>query len=111
MKGTSCLVLLIGAHTAGRPWVEYEIKKAWEDRKGVVGIYIHNLKDLNEKQSPKGRNPFDTFSTGDGTSKKSFSTIVKAYDPPSSDSQKVYKWISDHIEDAVAEAITIRAKN
>src|SRR4051812_35176336 len=45
MRGKSCLVVLIGPRTAGRPWVEYEIKKAWRDGRGVVGIYIHSLKN------------------------------------------------------------------
>ena len=30
MKGRSCAVVLVGAETANRPWVKYEIKKAWE---------------------------------------------------------------------------------
>ena len=43
----SCLVVLIGSTTSTRKWVKYEIKKAYELNKGIVGIYIHNLKDKN----------------------------------------------------------------
>lgn len=43
--GKSCLIVLIGEDTANRKWVKYEIEKAWNDGKGVLGIYIHNLKD------------------------------------------------------------------
>jgi len=32
MRGKSCEVVLIGASTAGRKWVKYEIEKAWDDR-------------------------------------------------------------------------------
>ena len=58
MKGKSCLVVLIGTSTAGRRWVNHEITKAWNDGKGVLGIYIHNLKNLAGQQSLKGSNPF-----------------------------------------------------
>ena len=48
MNGTSCLVVLIGQNTAkaaGR--VNYEITKAWNEGKGVVGVYINKLADKN----------------------------------------------------------------
>src|SRR5579875_3293725 len=44
LHGRSCVVVLIGSATAGRPWIEYEIKKGWADGKGVLGIHIHGLK-------------------------------------------------------------------
>lgn len=37
LKGKSCLVVLIGSETATRPLVIYEIQKAWEQGKAVVG--------------------------------------------------------------------------
>src|SRR5471030_1563080 len=49
LNGTSCAVVLIGANTAGRKWIKYEIESAWNAGKGVLGIYIHGLKDLEEK--------------------------------------------------------------
>src|SRR4051794_8544459 len=68
LKGKSCVVVLIGQATAGRKWVKHEMRKGWEDGKGVLGIYIHNLKDANENQATKGRNPLDdvTVSTKNG---------------------------------------------
>jgi hypothetical protein len=66
MKGKSCLVVLIGKETAGRKWVKYEIEKAWNDKKGVVGVYIHNLKNLAGEQDTKGNNPFTTFTMCEG---------------------------------------------
>jgi hypothetical protein len=89
MSGKSVEIVLIGANTAGRKWIKYEIKKGWNDGKGVLGVYVHNLKDSDGNQSSKGRNPFDDF-TVDG---KKLSAIVKAYDPPYSTSTSVY----DHI--------------
>lgn len=58
MKGTSCVIVLIGTETYQRPWVKYEIKKAWEDGKGLLGIHIHNLNCPNNGTCSKGTNPF-----------------------------------------------------
>ena len=106
LKGRSCTIVLIGEKTAGRKWIKYEIEKSWNDGKGLVGIYIHNLKDLNGNQSNKGRNPFEDFTMKrDG---KKLSSIVKAYNPPYTDSKKVYNYIAENLEDWIEEAINIR---
>jgi hypothetical protein len=109
MSGKSCVVVLIGSETAGRKWIEHEICKAWNDKKGVLGIYIHKLKNSDEKQSTKGANPFDsiTFSAN----KTKLSTIVKAYDPPYSDSTQVYGYIKKNLSDWVEDGIRIRDAN
>ena len=104
INGKSCAIVLIGTNTAGRKWIKYEIKKSWNDGKGVVGIYIHNLKNKDGYQSSKGKNPFDDF-TVDG---KKLSSIVKAYDPPSSIGTRVYDHIKTNLETWVEEAISIR---
>lgn len=106
MSGKSCDVVLIGATTAGRKWVKYEIKKAWDDGRGLVGVYIHNLKDMTGAQTEKGRNPFEDFTVG--SNKKSMSSIVKTYDPPYANSKDVYDYISSNIAAWVEEAIDIR---
>lgn len=104
MKGRSCAIVLIGSRTAGRKWINYEIEKAWNDGKGVVGIYIHGLKNQDGEQSDKGKNPFDSFTVGD----EKLSDIAKAYDPPYKRSTNVYSHIEDNISDWVEEAISIR---
>lgn len=106
LTGKSCCVVLIGANTAGRKWIKYEIKSAWNSDKGVVGVYIHRLKDLDGDQSSKGRNPFDDFTVG--KNKKKLSTVVKAYNPPYTDSKAVYNYISENLADWIEEAIEIR---
>lgn len=45
LKKRSCLVVLVGAKTSERKWVKYEIEKAMELNKGIVGIRINRLKD------------------------------------------------------------------
>jgi hypothetical protein len=106
MKGRSCAVVLIGTNTASRKWVKYEIKSAWNSGKGLVGIYIHNLKNSNGEQATKGVNPFSSFTMKKDDSK--LSDHVKAHDPPFTTSKYVYEHISDNLEDWIEEAIDIR---
>ena len=42
-------MVLIGAETANRPWVKYEIEQSIARKNGLLGIYIHRLKDLNKR--------------------------------------------------------------
>jgi hypothetical protein len=65
MKKRSCVVVLIGTETAQRPWVKYEIKKAWAERKGLLGIHINHLKDPKKGTCIKGANPFAPFTFKD----------------------------------------------
>lgn len=104
LSGKSVAIVLIGSKTAGRKWIKYEIKKAWEDGKGVLGIYVHNLKDKNGNQSTKGGNPFSAYKIGD----KNMADIVKAYDPPYTISKKVYDHINNSLPDWIEKAIKIR---
>jgi hypothetical protein len=104
LNGRSCTVVLIGENTAARKWINYEIKQSWDSRKGVLGIYIHNLKDSSSNQSKKGRNPFDDFTVDE----KKMSSIVKAYDPPYTISTNVYEHIKNNIQDWIEDAIRIR---
>jgi hypothetical protein len=106
LNGKSCNVVLIGENTAGRKWIKYEIEASWNANKGVVGVYIHRLKDFDGNQSSKGRNPFDDFTMGESDTK--LSSIVKAYNPPYSDSKDVYAYISENLADWIEEAIEIR---
>ena len=106
MQHSSCTVVLVGNKTADRKWINYEIAKSWDAGMGVVGIYIHGLKNKDKKISLKGNNPFDYINYGE--SGKKLSTIVKYYNPAGSNSKERYAWISEHLSDAVEEAIKIR---
>jgi hypothetical protein len=53
--------VLIGSETAKRKWVLYEIQRAWELGKAVIGINIHNLKCPRAGYGKKGENPFKAF--------------------------------------------------
>ena len=102
----SCTIVLVGAATAGRKWINYEIEKSWKDRKGVVGINVHNLKDSGGKQSFQGNNPFNNIVVNN----LSLHQVLKLYNPPYSDSKLVYDYISNNISAWVEEAVAIRNK-
>ena len=58
LDGSSVTVVLIGSETASRPYVRYEIDRSREKGNGMLGIYIHNMKDQNGRTSLQGANPF-----------------------------------------------------
>ena len=109
MKYRSCTVLLVGSNTADRKWINHEIVKSWDDGMGIVGIYIHGLKNKEGFISQRGSNPFDYITHGD-TGKK-LSAIVKCYNPQGRNSRERYDWISEHLSNVVEEAIRIRKGN
>jgi len=58
MAYKKAVIVLIGQETASRPWVKYEIKKAWADRKPLLGVHIHGLSSMGSVDS-LGRSPFN----------------------------------------------------
>lgn len=104
MANRSCLVVLIGASTSGRKWINYEIKKAYELNKGILGIYIHGLADDNSKQITKGSNPFYNILIGKDNER--LSKYVTCFDPPHVTSKYIYSDISENIEQLIEDAIT-----
>jgi Thoeris protein ThsB, TIR-like domain len=57
LVGTSVTVVLIGSETASRKWVQYEIEQSVERGNGLLGIYIHNIKDKDGLTTTRGENP------------------------------------------------------
>lgn len=102
----SCLVVLIGETTSTRKWVKYEIEKAYELNKGIVGIYIHKLEDRYGEQSSKGANPFYSIYTNDG---ERLSKYVECFDSIYQISKNVYKDIWDNIYDLIEYALEHKA--
>ena len=106
MANRSCIVVLIGKTTSTRKWVKYEIEKAYELNKGIVGIYIHKLKDKDGNQTDQGTNPFNSVYTNDG---ERLSKYVTCFDSSYSKSEDVYSDIEDNIEDLIENAIINKA--
>lgn len=58
LHGTSVTCVLIGSETSGRRWVRYEIEQSLLKGNGLLGVYIHSLKDRNGRADSPGLNPF-----------------------------------------------------
>lgn len=84
LVGTSVTVVLIGQDTASRKWVLHEIKRSHELGKGMLGIYIHRIKDPAKGTDIKGANPFAYWSVT-----RSGQTV------PMSQLYPTYDWVGD----------------
>ena len=71
LHGTSVTCVLIGSQTAESNWVNYEIQESIRRENGLLGVYIHSVKDSNGYISGQGRDPFGNppmkFSPSSGT--------------------------------------------
>lgn len=106
LAGRSCAIVLVGAHTASRKWVLYEICKAWNDNRGVLGLRINKLLNNNGLTSPAGANPFDSVTLANGQVK--LSAVAPLKTPSGVDSKATYATIATNIEDWIEGAIEIR---
>lgn len=100
IDGTSVTVILIGADTANKKWIDYELISSRKRGNGLLGIYIHQLKDKSEKTTTKGVNPFDTWEATVNGAKVRFSSIYKTYD-----------WVDDNGYDNIGNWIEKAAKD
>ena len=122
MNYRSCVIVLIGEETANRKWCLYEIKRAWKEGKGIVGIYIHGLKNVWGATSKMGKNPFEKFcidtkinyiaehNSPADANEINLSKVCRDHYPLGDNSKEIYDYISNHIESWVEEAINIRNK-
>ncbi|MFD0366305.1 TIR domain-containing protein [Nocardia sp. GCM10030253] len=55
--GTSVTVVLIGAETANRPWVKYEIEQSIALGKALVGVHISGIQNQRKETDSLGMNP------------------------------------------------------
>src|SRR5689334_5808476 len=56
LDGTGVTVVLIGEYTASRPFVRYEIEQSFKRGNGLLGVFIHRIKNSERRTSRKGRN-------------------------------------------------------
>lgn len=80
LKGTSVTVVLIGSETSTRPYVKYELTQSYACRNGMLGVYIHQIKDLNGKTSSKGSNQFGEIGKDSAGKPVYFSVNYPCYD-------------------------------
>ena len=76
-----------------------EIRKSCNRGNGLVGVWIHNVKDQDGNTDIRGRNPFEDFKLSDG---RLLSSVCKTFD-----------WVSDdgrtNLGEWADEAAEIRA--
>lgn len=101
LKNTSVTVVLIGRETAHRKYVRYEIIQSHDKGNGLLGIYIHGIRDQYRNKDYKGKNPFNYISIDKDWYKKYFSDIYPIY---YWNWQSGYYNIGDWIEKAAQKA-------
>lgn len=57
LRNTTVTVVLIGTYTAQRRWVKYEIEQSIKRNNGLLGVYIHHLKDQDKQTTLRGPKP------------------------------------------------------
>ena len=78
--GTTVTVVLIGAKTADRKWINFEIEESLLRGNGLLGIYIHNCSHFSEGCDTKGRNPFESLYVMESLGRLPLSRIYRTYD-------------------------------
>lgn len=99
LHGTSTTVVLIGSETSERKYVGYEIEQSAKRGNGLIGIYIHRVKDVNGRTDTKGKNPFDNWYYERNGKNVYFSEIYPTYD-----------WVNDNGRDNLGKWIEAAAK-
>jgi hypothetical protein len=64
LDGTTVTVVLIGAETANRKFVSYEVERSIARGNGILGIRINNIKDKDGRPDPPGAVPAALNSIG-----------------------------------------------
>lgn len=95
LTNTSVTVVLIGAKTSTRDWVEYEIKQSINGTKGLLGVRIHDISDENENTDSPGRNPLHDHSI---PLKNGTSQTASTY-------YNTYNWVTDNGRDNIGDWI------
>lgn len=80
LRGTSVTVVLIGEDTNNRRYVKYELEKSYAKGNGMLGIYIHKMKDINGNISKKGSNHFGEIGKDSNGNSVYFSVNYPCYD-------------------------------
>jgi hypothetical protein len=100
LNNTTVTAVLIGAETADRKWVLYELHESWKRGNAIIGVRIHGIKNQDSETDTAGLNPLDVILFDDGTL---LSSVCKTYD-----------WVADKGRDNLGEwleeAVTAREK-
>lgn len=98
MKFKTAVIVLIGQETAYRPWVKYEIEKAWKAKRPLLGIRIHGLSSMGTVDRA-GPDPFTQIPGREGTNPG-----LPIFDPTVTDyygkidSQATYRKLASYLQ-------------
>lgn len=79
MTGTSVTVVLFGAETYHRPWVQHEIRRSHELGKGLIAIDLQGVKDPQRGVDVQGANPLGYWTTKQGGADVPFTRLYRTY--------------------------------
>lgn len=100
LNGASVTIALIGPETYTRKWCLYEIEQSHNDRRGLLGIRIHNIKDQQKQTTTAGPDPF-AYAKVSNTLGESM-TLAGLY--------PIYDWVNDDGYNKVDSWIETAAK-
>lgn len=96
LERTSVTVVLIGAETNNREYIKYELQKSYLKGNGLLGIYVHQIKDKNGSISNKGSNHFGEIGKDKEGKPVYFSITYPCYDWIDNDGfTNLGKWVED----------------
>lgn len=84
LYGSSVTIVLIGSETLTRPFVKYELEQSYKRRNAILGIYVNNIRDLQQNYSTR----CSTYGIEIG--KDTYNRAVNF------DSFPIYDWINDN---------------
>ena len=95
--GTSVTAVLIGQDTCNRDFVRYELQQSYKRGNKIIGIFIHNIKDMRTGlTSSKGNTTFGSLGKDSKRDDVYFYQIAKTYDWINDDGYNNFgKWIED----------------
>src|SRR5574344_765480 len=95
--GTSVTAVLIGSETSNRKFVRYELQQSYKRGNKIIGVYIHNIKDLNTKMtSTKCSTDFGPLGKDTNGNNVYFFQVAKVYDWINDDGYSNFgKWIEE----------------
>ena len=102
LKGTSVTVVLIGAETSSRDYIKYELEQSWKKGNGILGIYIHQMKDKKSKTGTKGNIKFGPIFTSPNDDKDDKKYFVDRF--------STYDWVDDNGYDDLGDWVEAAAK-
>ena len=101
LQGTTVTVLLIGPYTANQEYIKYQLQRSYARGNGMVGIYVHNMKDKNGIVDKKGSPQPGEIGKDRLNTPVHFNSNYKIYDWIEDDGYRnIAKWIEAAAQDA-----------